>query len=141
VEKFKNLLEKLNYKGFSNFDIKYDKRDKKYKVFEINTRQGRSNFYVTGSGHNIAELLVEDFIYNNPIEEDIARNEHLWMMVPKGVAYKYAPEYKSRMKRLVKDGRYVNPLKLKEDDDFERLYRLHRSQFAHYLKFKKYYKK
>ena len=114
MEKFKVLLEEIGYKGFSNFDIKYDYRDKKYKAFEINTRQGRSNFYVTGSGHNIAELLVEDFIYNNPIEEDIAKNEHLWMVVPKGVAYKYAPEYKDRMKRLIKTGKYVNPLRLYE---------------------------
>ncbi len=141
MEKFKVLLEEIGYKGFSNFDIKYDYRDKKYKAFEINTRQGRSNFYVTGSGHNIAELLVEDFIYNNPIEEDIAKNEHLWMVVPKGVAYKYAPEYKDRMKRLIKTGKYVNPLRLKEDNDIERLYRLGRSQLAHYMKFKKYYKK
>ncbi len=141
MEKFKVLLEEIGYKGFSNFDIKYDYRDKKYKAFEINTRQGRSNFYVTGSGHNIAKLLVEDFIYNNPIEEDIAKNEHLWMVVPKGVAYKYAPEYKDRMKRLVKSGKYVNPLRLKEDNDIERLYRLGRSQLAHYMKFKKYYKK
>lgn len=141
MEKFKVLLEEIGYKGFSNFDIKYDYREKKYKAFEINTRQGRSNFYVTGSGHNIAKLLVEDFIYNNPIEEDIAKNEHLWMVVPKGVAYKYAPEYKDRMKRLVKSGKYVNPLRLKEDNDIERLYRLGRSQLAHYMKFKKYYKK
>ncbi len=141
MEKFKVLLEEIGNKGFSNFDIKYDYRDKKYEAFEINTRQGRSNFYVTGSGHNIAELLVEDFIYNNPIEEDIAKNEHLWMVVPKGVAYKYAPEYKDRMKRLVKSGKYVNPLRLKEDNDIERLYRLGRSQLAHYMKFKKYYKK
>ena len=141
MDKFKAFLENINFKGFSNFDIKYDVRDNKYKAFEINTRQGRSNFYVTGSGHNIAELLVEDFIYNNPIDEDIARNEHLWMMVPKGVAFKYAPEYKSRMKRLIKNKQYVNPLKFKEDNDFERLSRLFRSQLAHYYKFKKYYKK
>lgn len=141
MEKYKNFLEKIGYVGFSNFDIKYDTRDNKYKAFEINTRQGRSNFYVTGSGHNIAELLVEEHLYNNPLEEDIAKNEHLWMVVPKSVAFKYAPEYKSRMKRLIRAGKYVNPLFFKPDNDIERMIRLYRSQFGHFLKFKKYYKK
>jgi len=141
MRQFKEFLEDINYVGFSNFDIKYDTRDNKYKVFEINTRQGRSNFYVTGSGHNIARLFVEDYLYNNPLDEDIAKNEHLWMVVPKQVAYKYAPEYKARMKRLIKDGRYVNPLWFKPDNDPERIYRLIRSQLAHFVKFKKYLKK
>ena len=136
--KFKALLEDINYTGFSNFDIKYDSRDGKYKAFEINTRQGRSNFYVTGSGHNIAKLFVEDFVYNNQIPEDISRNEHLWMVVPKGVAFKYAPSYKAKMKKLIKDGKYVNPLWFSEDNDAERILRLIKSQLGHYKKFKTY---
>lgn len=136
--KFKNLLENIGYIGFSNFDIKFDKRDNKYKAFEINTRQGRSNFYVTGSGHNVAECYVEDYIFNRHLKEDIAKNEYLWMMVPKGVAFKYAPAYKSRMKKLIKEKKYVNPLFFKPDSGIERMLRLYKSQFAHYAKFRKY---
>lgn len=57
MTKVKNLLETIGYVGFSNFDIKYDVRDNRYKFFEINTRQGRSNYYVTGSGFNVAVIL------------------------------------------------------------------------------------
>lgn len=138
MAKFKHLLEEIGYVGFSNFDIKYDVRDNKYKAFEINTRQGRSNFYVTGSGHNIAKLIVDDYLYNKQIEEDFARNEYLWMVVPKRVAFKYAPEYKVRMKRLIKAGKFVNPLYFKPDDDPERRLRLAKSQLGHYVKFRKY---
>ncbi len=138
MAKFRGLLETIGYVGFSNFDIKYDPRDNKYKAFEINTRQGRSNFYVTGSGHNIARLIVEDCLYNHHLEEDFARNEHLWMVVPKGVAFRYAPEYKVRMKRLIKAGKFVNPLYFKEDNDPERRLRLWKSQLGHFVKFRKY---
>lgn len=136
--KFKKLLEDIGYTGFSNFDIKFDSRDNKYKAFEINTRQGRSNFYVTGSGHNIAECFVEDYIYNRPLKEDIAKNEHLWMVVPKGVAFKYAPAYKERMKKLIREKKFVNPLFFKPDSNASRMIRLYKSQLSHYAKFKKY---
>lgn len=138
TEKFASLLESIHYTGFFNFDIKFDKRDNTYKAFEINTRQGRSNFYVTGAGHNVARLFVEDHVYGHELEEDIATNEHLWMVVPKGVAFKYAPTYKERMKKLIREGKYVNPLFLKGDNDPERMLRLIRSQMGHYVKFKKY---
>jgi D-aspartate ligase len=60
MEKYKAFLEEIGFVGFSNFDIKYDNRDGSYRAFEINTRQGRSNYYVTSSGNNIARLVVSD---------------------------------------------------------------------------------
>lgn len=140
MDSFKELLESIGFVGFSNFDIKYDTRDNKYKAFEINTRQGRSNFYVTGSGHNIAELIVKEYVMGEQLEEDIARNEHLWMVVPKKIAFKYAPTYKSRMKRLIHEKKYVNPLFFVPDNDPERKFRLYKSQLGHFVKYHKYMK-
>ena len=111
-EQFKYLLESINYVGFSNFDIKYDPRDGKYKAFEINTRQGRSNYYVTGAGANIAKLLVDDYVLKKELEFVSVSKEHLWLVVPKKVAFDYIsqPEYKAQMQRLFDSGNFVNPL-------------------------------
>ena len=108
--KIKALLESLHYVGFSNFDIKYDSRDGKYKLFEINCRQGRSNYYVTGAGYNIAKLLVEDLVEQKELPFVITENESLWRMVPKAVAFKFVPKsYHPRMKALLKKGRPPTP--------------------------------
>lgn len=141
-DKFKTLLEELNYVGFSNFDIKYDQRDGKYKVFEINTRQGRSNYYVTATGSNLAQFVVEDFIYNHPIDFRRVEKESLWMVVPKGVAFKYIKplEYRNKMKELIREGKLVNPLNYTADRSLLRRLTYAKTQLAHYFKYKKYMK-
>lgn len=139
-QKLKKLLEELHYVGFSNFDIKYDQRDGKYKVFEINTRQGRSNFYVTGAGANIMQYVVEDWVYNHPIDFRVVENESLWMVVPKAVAFKYIKpqEYRNRMKRLISEGKMVNPLLYKPDNGLGRTFRTWKTILGHHIKYKKY---
>lgn len=62
MEKIKDFLEKIEFTGFCNCDMKYDRRDNKYKIFEVNVRQGRSNYSVTAVCHNIAKILVDDLI-------------------------------------------------------------------------------
>jgi len=140
VRNIKKLLEDLNYTGFSNFDIKYDQRDGKFKVFEINTRQGRSNYYVTGAGENIAKYLVEDYIFQNPMDLKVVTEKSLWMIVPKGVAFRYIKpeEYRHEMKDLIRAGKYVNSLFYKKDSGLKRILRLFKSQLGHYYKYWKY---
>lgn len=138
----KNLLEDLHYVGFSNFDIKYDRRDGTYRFFEINTRQGRSNYYVTGSGFNVAKYFVEDYIYNRELPYEEATEEHLWMTVPKGVAYKHVknPEYVAKMKKLVSEGKMVNPVFKKGDLKLNRFLRMVKTHLKQYKYFNTYYK-
>ncbi len=141
TEKVRNLLEDLNFVGFSNFDIKYDSRDGKYKFFELNCRQGRSNYYVTNSGFNIAKYLVEDYIEHKDIPFKTAQDEYLWMVVPKAVAFKYVkdPEMKRRMKKLIKEKKMVNPLFMRGDLGLKRYLRLVKGHLRHYSNYKKYY--
>jgi len=139
-DRFRKLLEGMNYVGFSNFDIKYDQRDGKYKVFEINTRQGRSNYYVTAAGANLAQYVVEDWIYNHPIDFRRVDKEFLWMVVPRGVAFKYIKpeEYRQKMKSLIREGKVMNPLYYHADKGFFRKLPLWKTQLAHYYKYRKY---
>lgn len=139
-QKLKKLLEELHYVGFSNFDVKYDQRDGKYKVFEINTRQGRSNYYVTGAGANVAQYLVEDYIYGHPIDFRVITNESLWMVVPKKVAFTYVKpqEYRNQMRKLIEAGKVVNPLLYKPDNGLMRKFKIWKNIMGHHVKFKKY---
>ena len=137
----KALLEELHYVGFSNFDIKYDQRDGKYKFFEINTRQGRSNYYVTGSGFNVAEYIVEDWVYGRDMGFKIAEEEHLWSVVPDKVALKYVkdPANKAALTRLIREKKTCNPNFMPGDLGMPRLARMIKLHFSHYKKFETYY--
>lgn len=142
MDNAKKLLEEIGFTGFSNFDIKYDIRDKKFKFLELNVRQGRSNFYVTNSGFNIARYLVEDYIENKEIPFEMAEEEYLWMVVPKYVAFKYVKNKNTRkkMRRLIREKKMVNPLFMRNDLGLKRYSRLVKNHLKQYGNFKKYYK-
>lgn len=107
-ETVKKWLEDIQFTGFSNFDIKYDPRDGSYKVFEINLRQGRSNFYVTGAGVNIARYVVEDRVCKRDLGECFMNeNQNLYRSVPRGIVRKYVkdPEFVARANELIRQGK------------------------------------
>ena len=127
--KIKAMLEDLHFTGFSNFDIKYDQRDGKFKAFEINCRQGRSNYYVTGAGYNLAKYLVEDVIEHKPCALTMTQNRHLWWVIPPKVAYDYVnPRYHQEMRALERANAAVNPLFYRPDNGLMHKLRILRGQ-------------
>ncbi len=104
MEAVKGFLEAVGYTGFANFDIKFDPRDGKFKIFEINLRQGRSNYYVTHSGANLAELLVSDARGEMGEGTRFVQAEAFWHTVPKKIIYSYIRDEKTlaKVKSLVK---------------------------------------
>ena len=112
VEQATRFLEHVGYVGFSNFDLKYDRRDGTLKFFEINVRLGRSNFYVTAGGNNVSEWYVRDWVRHEELEGvEIARGEHLFAFVPKYVVKRYVldPVLRDKALALMKAGRASDP--------------------------------
>lgn len=104
----KAWLEEIGFTGFSNFDIKFDPRDNSYKVFEINLRQGRSGYHVTGAGQNVARYVVEDRVFGNDLGDCVMNeNEHFWHSVPREVVYQYVqdPAFVERARKLAATGK------------------------------------
>lgn len=136
--KLKGFLEALNYVGYANFDLKYDHRDGKFKVFEVNIRQGRSSYYITSCGHNMAKNFVDDLIYNVEKSLTLLDEKFLFTVVPKIVLKKFVDnkEVREEIKKLLRAGKYANPLFYKRDRSFKRKLYLLLRQINYYRKYK-----
>jgi D-aspartate ligase len=139
----KNFLEQIEFTGFSNFDIKYDKRDNTFKFFEMNVRQGNSHYHVTAAGVNVTEFLIEDRVYGIDKELSLVKDKNLFMIVPNVLALWYVKYGVKRreMLRLIAKGKTVNPLYNFSDMTFKRLFYLELNYFGHFIKFFKYFKR
>lgn len=82
-KKLKSFVEKIKFVGICHFDIAYDRKRNRYVVFEMNIRQGRSNLYTLASGVNLAECLVDDYIYKKEKNFEIADKEFVVSVVSK----------------------------------------------------------
>ena len=141
MEKMKAFLEDVGWEGFSNFDMKYDARDGKYKLFEMNPRQGRSSFFVTASGYNLAKWLVEDVVEHKEQGLTIADAHHLWMIAPAGIIKKYLKDEAllAEAKELMRQGKVSHQLFCKEDAGLKRRIWYIKNQLNNYRKYKRYF--
>lgn len=129
------FMEKIHYKGFAEIDMKYDSRDKKFKVLEINARQGRCSYYIAPLGYNLIEVMVNDLFYENENKLKILREKYLLTFVPKGIIKKYCKNkiFKKEALKLWKCKKIVKPMECKLDRNFKRFLQL-RKRWLHYYK-------
>ena len=145
--KIKGLLEALHFVGFSNFDIKYDVRDGQYKFFEINLRQGRSSFYVTLNGYNLAKWYVDDYVEDSlkdqPVvygNQDPAKHK-LWLGVPDKIFEQYAVDSlaKKEALALLRAGKVGTTVFYKPDMNVKRWLLMKYMFHNYYKRFKTYF--
>ncbi|KAF1294071.1 hypothetical protein [Candidatus Enterococcus leclercqii] len=117
-QKYQDFLEKIGYHGFANFDMKYDPRDGKFKIFEINLRPGRSSFYTTLAGCNLMQAAIEDLIFEKDVPQTVyGDKEYLWLGVPESVVTTYTedPKLQAEAEKLINEGNYGFTLIYDED--------------------------
>lgn len=138
MEKLRGFLEAVGYRGFANFDLKFDERDGKFKVFEVNIRQGRSSYYITAMGHNMARYFVDDLIHELDKPCAYLKGDVLFSVVPKIVLKKFVSDIavKKDIERLIREKKLVNPLFYKKDKHFKRKLYLVARQVNYYKKYK-----
>jgi len=122
IYKIKDFMESIHYTGFAEFDFKYDQRDKKFKLFEINPRQARCSYYLTASGHNLIKYLVDDLYLNKKKKFKIEKKQIVLSFVPKTVINSNLEnkKLKDKINKLIKDKHFYDPLDYKKDNSLKR---------------------
>ena len=135
------LMAHSGYRGFFNIDMKYDPRDGSFRLFEVNPRAGRSSFFTTLSGNNLAKYAVDDLIDGGKLAPKRAFEEVLWVGVPHCVVRKYvepSPE-KDRALELMRAGKVGTTLFGAGDNDPHRLFDMAKLWVHYVLDYRKYF--
>lgn len=136
IQKITEFMNNIGYQGFAEFDMKYDERDHKYKVMEINARQGRCSYYITPSGFNLIEVLYKDLILNEELEYNVVEKQQLEVFVSKYIVKKYIKNEKYKEKVLELWKKRVNPLEYKKDNGLLRFLMLLKIRYNYYKAYK-----
>jgi D-aspartate ligase len=111
-DRIQAFLEGIGYVGFANLDLKVDARDGSTRLLELNPRQGRSSFYVTLAGYNLARYVVQDRVLDRRSDTVYGSNEVLWMQIPRRVFFRYteSAQERRRARELIRQGRWGTTL-------------------------------
>ncbi|MFT9282122.1 carboxylate--amine ligase [Bifidobacterium fermentum] len=113
------FLEGIGYEGVANFDMKFDVRDQTYKLFEINLRQGRSSYFVTLNGFNLARYFVDDLVEDSAFDGKtvFGRGDKLWLEIPRSIFRTYVADNSDKQTALsmIKSGNWGSTLEYSKD--------------------------
>lgn len=139
IEDAKRFCSHVGYRGYANFDAKYDERDGRYKFFEVNARPGANSYYLQVGGVNFARVLVDYFILGKPAEYREAFGDAVYTLVPARVIKRFVSDVSLREKvlRAYRDGRAFSPFTCKDDTFAHCLWAYVRSA-RQFEKFKRY---
>lgn len=124
VEDATRFLRHTGYRGYANFDIKYDERDGSYRFFEVNARPGRNTFYVSLGGVNFVKPLVQEFVLGQEVPKVEAYEPYLYTIVPPSVIKKCVSNESLRTQALAcyRNGQASNPLDYAPDSPVHKMW-------------------
>lgn len=139
IERIKKFSEMVGITGFAEFDLKYDKKTNDYKLLEINPRQGRSSYYLTGLGCNLVDILYRDLILHEHLKYKVLDKEVMLSFVPKKIIKKYVlnNEYKEKALKMYRN--HINPIKYKKDLSLKRNYLILKKDMRYFKDFREGY--
>ncbi len=134
------MMKELGYRGFLNIDVKIDPKDGSYQFFELNPRQGRSSFFVTAAGANLARVLTEDVLGLEATTPCFPCEEVLWTNLPAGVIKKYTNRtLKKQVRRLLNRRKVCHQLFYKADASLKRRKYFLLNQLNQHRKYRRYF--
>jgi D-aspartate ligase len=139
VSCIRDFMESISFHGFAEFDLKYDYRDKKFKVLEINARQGRCSYYISKAGFNLVKTMVDDLILKKELKYQYIDKKVMLSFVTKSIIKKYISnqDFKKEALKMYKSS--CNPLIYNKDKSVMRylLYLKRNKNYANsYAKYK-----
>ncbi|WJP97791.1 carboxylate--amine ligase [Macrococcus bovicus] len=137
MDKVVHMMEETGYKGFANFDLKYDARDGKYKFLEVNLRAGRSSSYIRASGYSIARCYVEDLVEHKSHPLVYLDKKMIFTVIPPTLMLRGIRnlKLKQEVRQLIQAKETFNPLKYKKDRSLKRKIYLKLRDLNYYKKY------